>query len=241
MLQWLTWQARPPVVTHSGLACVLGRHDTQHPHSRSLCLTTLCFPTLCHRKERLVRLRRHMHEVLLDQLPLLRDLQRVLDEAALNVGPPPEAAKAGRLILEQVGGEALAARAELVLPCLWLARVTAAQLACSSEGCAAGGLVRHASYLCAVTWEAVAGSILRTHHALEMQVELTGCTDTTAWMHAARRCLSCAMPSCAGATGPRWQRCSARRILAPPPASWPRSACSPSSRPLTSWRRWSRR
>jgi hypothetical protein len=40
--------------------------------------------------------------VLLDQLPLLRDLQRVLDEAALGVGPPPEAAKAGRLLLEQV-------------------------------------------------------------------------------------------------------------------------------------------
>jgi hypothetical protein len=58
--------------------------------------------TLC-RKERLRRLRRHLHEVLLDQLPLLRDLQRVLDEAALGVGPPPEAAKAGRLILEQVG------------------------------------------------------------------------------------------------------------------------------------------
>lgn len=39
-------------------------------------------PALCHRKERLLRLRRHLHEVLLDQLPLLRDLQRVLDEAA---------------------------------------------------------------------------------------------------------------------------------------------------------------
>lgn len=66
----------------------------------------------------LQRLRRHLHEVLLDQLPVLKGLQRLLDEMALSggdvaggassrafggdQGPGGGAGRAARLILEQV-------------------------------------------------------------------------------------------------------------------------------------------
>lgn len=59
-----------------------------------------------YRKSCLLRLQRHLHELLLDQLPVLRQLGRVLDELSLGVNSAAAAAGnggAGRLILEQVG------------------------------------------------------------------------------------------------------------------------------------------
>ena len=56
-----------------------------------------------YRKEKLLGLKRYMNEVLFDQLPVLKDLQRVLDEVALNIAPDAAAQKASSLILEQVG------------------------------------------------------------------------------------------------------------------------------------------
>ena len=57
-----------------------------------------------YRRNALLRLKRHLHEVLLDQLPVLREMQRVLDELALGVDrAAPEQVKSSRLILEQVG------------------------------------------------------------------------------------------------------------------------------------------
>lgn len=53
-----------------------------------------------------MRLQRHLHELLLDQLPVLRQLARVLDEMSLGVDSAAAAgnggAAASRLILEQV-------------------------------------------------------------------------------------------------------------------------------------------
>ena len=40
------------------------------------------------RTERLLRLRQHLHEVMFDQLPVLKDLHRVLDEVALGARGP---------------------------------------------------------------------------------------------------------------------------------------------------------
>ncbi|BDA48751.1 Zinc finger MYND domain-containing protein 10 [Coccomyxa sp. Obi] len=54
-----------------------------------------------HYSESLLRLRRHMNEILLDQLPVLADLQRVLDELALGCAGVPYAANS-TLIIEQV-------------------------------------------------------------------------------------------------------------------------------------------
>lgn len=54
------------------------------------------------RREKLLGLKRHLNELLFDQLPVLKDLQRVLDEMALGVTPDASAAKAGALILEAV-------------------------------------------------------------------------------------------------------------------------------------------
>ena len=48
------------------------------------------------------RVKRHFNEVLFDQLPVLRDLQRVLDEILLMVAPPSHEVTQGRLILEVV-------------------------------------------------------------------------------------------------------------------------------------------
>ncbi|KAL6764744.1 hypothetical protein V8C86DRAFT_1823479, partial [Haematococcus lacustris] len=57
------------------------------------------------RRERLGGLRRHMNELLFDQLPVLRDLQRVLDEMALGQGGPGAGAqRSAALVLEAVPG-----------------------------------------------------------------------------------------------------------------------------------------
>lgn len=57
-----------------------------------------------YRKEALYRLKRYMNELLFDQLPVLKDLQRVIDEITLNIGPDAASYKSARLILEQVAG-----------------------------------------------------------------------------------------------------------------------------------------
>jgi hypothetical protein len=62
----------------------------------------------CHlfhpRRGCLLKLQRHLHELLMDQLPVLRQLARVLDEMALGVNSAAAAAggAGSRLILEQV-------------------------------------------------------------------------------------------------------------------------------------------
>lgn len=74
--------------------------------SSKFCLVLSCF-CIC-RKGCILRLQRHLHELLLDQLPVLRQLARVLDELSLGVDNAAAAAAAGnaasasRLILEQV-------------------------------------------------------------------------------------------------------------------------------------------
>uniref|UniRef100_A0A7R9Z7P6 Uncharacterized protein n=1 Tax=Chlamydomonas euryale TaxID=1486919 RepID=A0A7R9Z7P6_9CHLO len=55
------------------------------------------------RKERLLGLKRHLNELMFDQLPPLKDLQRVLDEISLGAGGADrEQSKQAALILEQV-------------------------------------------------------------------------------------------------------------------------------------------
>lgn len=54
-----------------------------------------------HGVERLLCIRRHMNEVLLDQLPVLADLQRVLDELAMGCAGLPHNSHTS-LIIEQV-------------------------------------------------------------------------------------------------------------------------------------------
>lgn len=67
------------------------------------CAALLCVMLLA-RRGCLLKLQRHLHELLLDQLPVLRQLSRVLDEMALGINNAAAAAGAGsRLILEQVG------------------------------------------------------------------------------------------------------------------------------------------
>ena len=56
-----------------------------------------------YRKDAILRLKRHMNEILFDQLPILKDLQRVLDEISLGMGAEDAEAQRSRLILEQVG------------------------------------------------------------------------------------------------------------------------------------------
>ena len=55
-----------------------------------------------HRRATLLRVRKYMNEVLLDQLPLLADIQRLLDE--VTIAPPAECAAegGGRLLMEAV-------------------------------------------------------------------------------------------------------------------------------------------
>lgn len=55
-----------------------------------------------HRKGVMERLKRFFNDVLFDQLPVLKDLQRVLDEIMLSVAPASHEVTQGRLILEQV-------------------------------------------------------------------------------------------------------------------------------------------
>jgi hypothetical protein len=54
------------------------------------------------RKEKLLQLRRFMNQLLIDQLPVLSDLQRVLDELAFNYQPNLDAYSKGGLVIEQV-------------------------------------------------------------------------------------------------------------------------------------------
>ena len=54
------------------------------------------------RKRSMERLKRHFNDVLFDQLPVLQDLQRAVDEVLLMVTPSAHEVAAGRLILEQV-------------------------------------------------------------------------------------------------------------------------------------------
>ena len=49
-----------------------------------------------------MRLKRYFNEVLFDQLPVLKDLQRVIDEVILMAAPTSAEVKQGRLILETV-------------------------------------------------------------------------------------------------------------------------------------------
>ena len=55
-----------------------------------------------YRKEAVLRVRRYMNEILLDQLPVLKDLQRVLDELTMGVSSQPDESQTSRLIIEQV-------------------------------------------------------------------------------------------------------------------------------------------
>jgi hypothetical protein len=75
---------RPPLA-HAGLRCRAKYHADEW------------------RRDRLLALKRHMNELLFDQLPVLKDLQRVLDEMALGVGAADAAsARSAALILEAV-------------------------------------------------------------------------------------------------------------------------------------------
>ena len=55
-----------------------------------------------HRKATLERVKRFFNDVLFDQLPILKDLQRVVDEVLLMVTPSSHEVTQGRLILEVV-------------------------------------------------------------------------------------------------------------------------------------------
>ncbi|GAX77785.1 hypothetical protein CEUSTIGMA_g5228.t1 [Chlamydomonas eustigma] len=56
-----------------------------------------------YRKERLLGLKRYLNELLFDQLPVLKDLQRVLDELGIGMtGADKDTTKQAGLILEQV-------------------------------------------------------------------------------------------------------------------------------------------
>ncbi|KAG1671405.1 hypothetical protein FOA52_011902 [Chlamydomonas sp. UWO 241] len=54
------------------------------------------------RKDRLLGLKRHLNELLFDQVPVLKDLQRVLDEIGLGAGVDKDQYKQAGLILEQL-------------------------------------------------------------------------------------------------------------------------------------------
>jgi hypothetical protein len=54
------------------------------------------------RAERLLGVRERMTDILLDQVPILRDLRRVLDELAMGCARPLEGAVPTSLIIEQV-------------------------------------------------------------------------------------------------------------------------------------------
>lgn len=58
-----------------------------------------------YRKETVLRVRRYMNDILLDQLPILKDLQRVLDELTMGVSSQQDESQATRLIIEQVQSE----------------------------------------------------------------------------------------------------------------------------------------
>ena len=55
------------------------------------------------RKDAVFQVRRFLNDLLIDQLPVLKDMQRMLDELALNCQPNLEGYSKGGLIIEQVG------------------------------------------------------------------------------------------------------------------------------------------
>jgi hypothetical protein len=55
------------------------------------------------RKDQILRARKYINDLLLDQLPILADVQRYMDELTIMDVPPPTAAPvAGGLLMEQV-------------------------------------------------------------------------------------------------------------------------------------------
>lgn len=54
-----------------------------------------------YRRERILSLRRYFNEILFDQLPILRDLERSIDHMILGVGPMSTHAASG-FVIEQV-------------------------------------------------------------------------------------------------------------------------------------------
>ncbi|KAG2497473.1 hypothetical protein HYH03_004627 [Edaphochlamys debaryana] len=95
------WRAVPPqdrlkITTTDGQVWLAVTNLLVEPRCRAkYCLDEF-------RRERLLGLKRHLNDLMFDQLPVLKDLQRVLDEMALGVAPDQAQAKAGALILEAV-------------------------------------------------------------------------------------------------------------------------------------------
>jgi hypothetical protein len=54
------------------------------------------------RKDTVCRIRRFLNDLLIDQLPVLKDLQRVVDEISLNYTPDFTKFESGTLVIEQV-------------------------------------------------------------------------------------------------------------------------------------------
>jgi hypothetical protein len=54
------------------------------------------------RKDTVCSIRRFMNDLLIDQLPVLKDLQRVIDEISLNCTPTFESYESGTLVIQQV-------------------------------------------------------------------------------------------------------------------------------------------
>lgn len=54
------------------------------------------------RKETILRVRKYLNDVMLDQLPVLADVQRYMDELTIMEAPPPTSATSGGLLLETV-------------------------------------------------------------------------------------------------------------------------------------------
>ena len=56
------------------------------------------------RKEQLLRLRKYLNDVVLDQLPVLADVMRYMDELALMSVPENSTGQGGALMMQQVAG-----------------------------------------------------------------------------------------------------------------------------------------
>jgi hypothetical protein len=116
------------------------------PELHILCLPPTPFAPPC-RKGCIIRLQRHLHELLLDQLPVLRQLARVLDEMSLGIDNAAAAAAAGngasasRLILEQVCLRCCFGRSETVAKC-------AAECAICAKGPVASRVLQGMAVLC---------------------------------------------------------------------------------------------
>lgn len=54
------------------------------------------------RKDTVCKIRRFLNDLLIDQLPVLKDLQRVVDEISLNYTPNFNEFESGTLVIEQV-------------------------------------------------------------------------------------------------------------------------------------------